>query len=41
MTHSVHHPAVPAEHTLFNLVPCNRELEVAMTQFLDRAPDVA
>ncbi|MFA4915557.1 MAG: DEAD/DEAH box helicase family protein [Syntrophales bacterium] len=41
VTHSAHHPAVPAEHTLFNLVPCNRELEVAMTQFLDRAPDVS
>ncbi|MBW2087326.1 MAG: restriction endonuclease subunit R, partial [Deltaproteobacteria bacterium] len=26
--------------TLFNLVPCNREFEVAMTQFLDHAPDV-
>jgi type III restriction enzyme len=26
---------------LFNLAPCNRDLEVAMSQFLDRAPDVA
>jgi len=40
VTHSEHHPAVPAGHTLFNLVPCNREFEVAMTQFLDHAPDV-
>ena len=40
VTHSEHHPAVPAAHTLFNLVPCNREFEVAMTQFLDHAPDV-
>ncbi len=41
VTHSVTHPAVPAARTLFNLVPCNRDLEVAMSQFLDRAPDVA
>ena len=41
VTHSAHHPAIPAERTLFNLVPCNRELEVAMTQFIDRAPDVS
>lgn len=40
VTHSEHHPAIPAGHTLFNLVPCNREFEVAMAHFLDRAPDV-
>jgi type III restriction enzyme len=40
-THSAHHPALPATRTPFNLVPCDRELEVAMTHFLDRAPDVA
>ena len=40
VTHSENHPAIPSEHTLFNLVPCNRELEVAMSQFLDHAPDV-
>lgn len=40
VTHSENHPAIPAEHTLFNLVPCNREFEVAMSQFLDHAPDV-
>jgi type III restriction enzyme len=39
-THSENHPAIPAERTLFNLVPCNREFEVAMCQFLDLAPDV-
>ncbi len=41
VTHSAHRPAVPAKRTLFNLAPCNRDLEVAMSQFLDRAPDVA
>jgi len=41
VTHSATHPAMPAARTLFNLVPCNRDLEVAMSQFLDRAPDVA
>jgi type III restriction enzyme len=40
VTHSAHRPAVPAKRTLFNLAPCNRDLEVAMSQFLDRAPDV-
>jgi len=40
VTHSAHRPAVPAKRTLFNLAPCNRDLEVAMCQFLDRAPDV-
>ena len=39
-THSETHPAIQARSTLFNLVPCNREFEVAMTQFLDHAPDV-
>ncbi len=39
-SHSENHPAIPAEHTLFNLVPCNREFEVAMSHFLDRAPDI-
>jgi type III restriction enzyme len=41
VTHSATHPAVPAARTLFNLVTCNRDLEVAVSQFLDRAPDVA
>ena len=41
VTHSQEHPAIPAERTAFNLVACNRGLEVGMSQFLDRAPDVA
>lgn len=41
VTHSQEHPAIPATRTLFNLVACNRGLEVGMAQFLDRAPDVA
>lgn len=41
VTHSERHPTEPAKRTPFNLVPCNRELEVAMTHFLDKAPDVA
>jgi type III restriction enzyme len=40
-THSERHPAEIAGRTPFNLVPCNRQLEVAMTHFLDRASDVA
>lgn len=34
-------PARAAAKTLFNLVPCDNALEVAMAAFLDRAPDVA
>ncbi|MDD2765388.1 MAG: DEAD/DEAH box helicase family protein [Opitutaceae bacterium] len=41
VTHSAEHPAIPATHTAFNLVTCDRGLEVGMSQFLDRAPDVA
>jgi len=41
VTHSAHRPAIPAVRTLFNLAPCNRDLEVAMCKFLDVAPDVA
>jgi type III restriction enzyme len=41
VTHSERRPALEATHTLFNLVPCNRELEVAMTRFADHAPDMA
>ena len=40
VTHSQNQPAIPAKRTLFNLVPCNRELEVAMAGFLDMATDV-
>jgi type III restriction enzyme len=42
VTHSERRPVLPAQKTLFNLVPCNRDLEVAMTEFLTgRAMDVA
>ncbi len=41
VTHSERHPTKQAKLTGFNLVPCNRELEVAMTHFLDRSSDVA
>lgn len=42
VTHSERHPALEANRTLFNLVPCNRQLEVAVARFADRkAPDVA
>ena len=34
-------PAAQAGKTLFNLAPCDNALEVAMTAFLDNAPDVA
>ena len=40
VTHSENRPTLPAENTPFNLVPCNRELEVATTTFINRAPDV-
>jgi len=40
VTHSERRPALEAEKTLFNLVPCNRELEVALTRLTNRAPDV-
>ena len=41
VTLSERHPALEASKTLFNLVTCNRELEVAVAKFCDRAPDVA
>lgn len=41
VTHSETHPTLSAEKTLFNLVPCNRQLEVAFTSFVNRAEDVA
>ncbi|MEK7867937.1 MAG: DEAD/DEAH box helicase family protein, partial [Candidatus Omnitrophota bacterium] len=40
VTHSENRPAIPADNTPFNLVPCNREFEVAMTTFLNRASDI-
>jgi type III restriction enzyme len=41
VTHSARHPAETADKTPFNLVPCNRDLEVALAHFTDHAPDVA
>lgn len=41
VTLSDRRPALEANKTLFNLVTCNRELEVAVAKFSDRAPDVA
>lgn len=41
VTHSERHPVLPAARTPFNLVPCNRALEQAATEFLNNAPDVA
>lgn len=40
-TNSDKRPCEIADQTPFNLVPCSLSLEVAMNQFLDRAPDVA
>jgi type III restriction enzyme len=40
-THSERRPAQTAERTPFNLVPCDRQLEVAMCHFADHATDVA
>jgi type III restriction enzyme len=41
VTHNERRPALTAGRTLFNLVPCNRNLEVAMAQFANNADDVA
>jgi type III restriction enzyme len=41
VTLSERRPALEASKTLFNLITCNRELEVAVAKFCDRAPDVA
>ena len=40
-TFSENRPVEKAARTLFNLVPCNRSLELATTKFLDKARDVA
>ncbi|MCS3765552.1 DEAD/DEAH box helicase family protein [Bradyrhizobium centrosematis] len=40
-TFSEQRPAMKAGRTLFNLVPCNRSLEVALAKFVDVARDVA
>ena len=41
VTHSERKPVLEAGKTLFNLVPCDRALEAAVTKFLDNAADVA
>lgn len=41
VSYSDERPVLKALHTLFNLVPCNRSLEVALTKFADTAPDIA
>lgn len=41
VTLSERRPALPATRTLFNLVTCNQNLEVGLTQFCERANDVA
>lgn len=33
-------PAIPAQRTIFNLVPCDSEFEQTFTEFLDTAQDV-
>ena len=38
-TYSERKPVEQAKHTIFNLVPCDLSLEVAMTSFLDKASD--
>jgi type III restriction enzyme len=40
-SYSNERPVLKAAHTLFNLVPCNRSLEVALTRFADVSPDTA
>jgi type III restriction enzyme len=40
-SYSDERPVLKAVHTLFNLVPCNRSLEVALTKFADISPDIA
>ncbi|GAP22633.1 DEAD/DEAH box helicase family protein [Leptolinea tardivitalis] len=41
VTSSELHPTLLAARTPFNLVPCNRQLEVAFARFADRSEDVA
>ena len=40
VTHSERRPALEAQKTLFNLVPCNRTLEMGFSDYAERAPDV-
>jgi type III restriction enzyme len=41
VTQNERHPTLEASSTIFNLVTCNRELEVAFAKFADSAGDVA
>lgn len=41
VTHSERRPALEANRTLFNLVPCNLQHEVGVALFIDHASDVA
>ncbi len=41
VTVSERHPVQQSARTLFNLIPCNRTLEVAFTELCSRATDVA
>jgi type III restriction enzyme len=41
VTHNERRPALTSGRTLFNLVPCNRNLEAALAQFASTAADVA
>lgn len=41
VTESERRPVLISARTLFNLVPCNRSLEQALTEFLGKAVDVA
>lgn len=40
VTVSERRPVVKAGRTIFNLVPCNRSLELALAQFIDKSGDV-
>ncbi|MEZ5358282.1 MAG: DEAD/DEAH box helicase family protein [Candidatus Zixiibacteriota bacterium] len=40
VTHSENRPVIAAQKTLFNLVPCNRSLELGFAKFCDSASDV-
>lgn len=41
VTHGERKQALPADHTLFNLVPCTQGFEISFKDFLDKATDVA
>ena len=41
VTANERHPVLISARTQFNLVPCNRSLEQALTEFLSKASDVS